>query len=146
MAQLGYKHLIHDVRSNNGGQIMLSNHLINFLYSFAFHSHAGLKYPSTRTNDNNIEKTVNKNTSSLLNTSTSQLAHASYLQRYAKTEGNLHSSTPTRTALSLRSLPTTRSNSTPGSFPNICAPTALPLHMMYSCTRSGAVIPHVRSV
>ena len=45
MAQKGYKHMLLDGRSNNGGQIMLGNHLLNFLYSFAFPSHAGLKYP-----------------------------------------------------------------------------------------------------
>ena len=44
MAQLGYKHSIHDIFSNNGGQIMLGNHLLNFLYSFDFPSYAGIKF------------------------------------------------------------------------------------------------------
>ena len=44
LSQREYSHLIMDLWGNSGGQIMLGNHLLNFLYSFAFPSHAGLKY------------------------------------------------------------------------------------------------------
>ena len=53
-----YKHLILDVLCNGGRKIMLSNHLVIFLYSYAFPTHAGFEYPQSLTNTKSIHKYV----------------------------------------------------------------------------------------
>ena len=54
MSQKGYTHLILELRGNIDGQIILSNHLVIFLYFLDFPAHAGFEYPKSLPKDQYI--------------------------------------------------------------------------------------------
>ena len=88
MHTLGFHRLILDVRDNTGGKLLLSDHLLNFLFPYEYPAHAVLEYPQTQTNDEYIESSIDESTIFLTNSSTAQLVHPHDLPRYVKTEGN----------------------------------------------------------